>query len=770
MTKLPICFLLLVATVALGQKVEIGPGIQRPTLQGVYNLSFDASNNLVLTPKFGTPFKVPIDPNQVKGLGAKLGLKAMASELSGVLIRGKQLFNYADPGNMPGKYFNTAGDTIANALYTESNFIPVSPGMVLTASDKQYVTYYSKEQVALGVGASYNRPSNSFTVTANTYYIRITVANSLLTTFQLQVGSSIVGAPSYQLTLNGETRTALRAQRTALASKVLTRQLSGGKNLYNKNDTEGSKDNYYVTPAGVLTFASGYFVSGFIPVTPSGVYVANGSRQNVAYYDSLQVPLGTGAAFDRPANSFTVTAGTYYIRATLGTPKDAFMVEAGTTSSTTYIPYAVNLDVTTPQASTAMVTARQAKARAVQAVTTLNGVFVQGKNLFNKNAPDTIRYRYLDENNFLTYYATGMVSGFIPVKPATVYTPTNKQFVCFYDSAQIFISGLRYDRAALSVTTPAKCAFVRLTVIGDPALFQFEEGSTATTVYPYTYRPATNLTGKRIWLGGTSIPALGGYWELASEAVGATLINQAVPSSTIRKADKTGSWAGVPWQNVAYSLSMTLAEKRALISGWSTYSAVLGNSPPNVLTPADTVYFLNCSYERSLVPYLNGTYPMPDLFVLSHGYNDRFTSETIAEFDTVPATRNNRNYFLGASNYIIDIILSYNPRAKIALEGHYENQLDPRVALGQQTLATYWQFPLLKLWEKTGWGQQKVPGTQALWTTVPWSSYSSGADTAHDMSALRYWVPDNVHPHSDPSGKARNLLAGLVTTFLTELP
>lgn len=156
---------------------------------------------------------------------------------------------------------------------------------------------------------------------------------------------------------------------------------------------------------------------------------------------------------------------------------------------------------------------------------------------------------------------------------------------------------------------------------------------------------------------------------------------------------------------------------------------------------------------------------MPELFCLDHGVNDESLDTLSSDFVNIPAVRNDRNYFLGACNFIIDLILQYNPRARIAIIGHHENTLRPNVPIAQQNLASYWSFPFLKLWEKTGWSNQIAPGSAALWSVPPYNAYTS---TGADMSVFRVWNPDNLHPHSDTTGKSLTLLGNLVGEFLSK--
>ncbi|AEI46771.1 hypothetical protein [Runella slithyformis] len=278
---------------------------------------------------------------------------------------------------------------------------------------------------------------------------------------------------------------------------------------------------------------------------------------------------------------------------------------------------------------------------------------------------------------------------------------------------------------------------------------------------------ALDMQGQHfLWLG-TSIPQGGQYPQRSAAKLGAYGINLAVGSSMMRISKADGTINGLAWQNVAYSLCHTIAEKNDLITNWATYRPLFGNAAqaPTTLSVSDQAFFLSCSYENRLLPYLDGRMPMPDKFFIDHGHNDNLSSDSDTQFTTIPATRNDRRFFLGAANFIIDLILQYNPRARIAIIGHYENARKTRVSTAQIALADYWDFPIFRLWERLGWTQQIVPGTQPLWATAPYNSFTAGANTSTDMTMTRLWMPDDLHPHSDTSGRTQDLITNNVAEF-----
>lgn len=269
--------------------------------------------------------------------------------------------------------------------------------------------------------------------------------------------------------------------------------------------------------------------------------------------------------------------------------------------------------------------------------------------------------------------------------------------------------------------------------------------------------------GKKIVWFGTSIPATG-YPQILGNLTGANIVNEAVGSSMVRRgkigttAEDPYGWSGLAWQNVGRSLSQTLAEKNDLINNWSTWRTILTNTPPTTLSAGDIAQILDCSWENKLNRHL-GTGNRADLYIIDHGHNDNLTSDSDSQYTSVPADSNDRNTFIGSVNYIVRKILEDNPRARIAFVGHYENARKTRISTAQQTLAEYWDFPLLELWKKMGWTQQQVT-TSGFWSSGTWNA-SGGTPTLRTITQI--WMEDDLHPTSDPAKQiiAKNILPWL---------
>ncbi len=277
---------------------------------------------------------------------------------------------------------------------------------------------------------------------------------------------------------------------------------------------------------------------------------------------------------------------------------------------------------------------------------------------------------------------------------------------------------------------------------------------------------SNSLSGKIFLHFGTSISEGGRFPTDVPASLGGVGINMAVGSSTVRISRADSTFNGLAYQNYMYALSRKKSETQTLIDTWDTIKGTLTNNPPDVLSDAEKTKMLECSYEHRLIPYLDGTHPMPDFFTFECGRNDGYSSD----LSVIPAQRDDRRYFIGAMNYLIDIILSYNKFARIAIIGHYENDLLTQVSQAQEVLADYWGFPLLRTWEKTGFSQQIVKGSKSLWTQEPWSNYSNGQNTTLDMNRQRIYLPDGIHPHSEGSDRpASKLLTKIYANFIKDL-
>lgn len=128
-------------------------------------------------------------PNIYGGLGA----------LMSRIDRSKNLFNSADPDVAIGYYVNnTNGVLMANASYNATGFIPVSAGATYTASYSHMRAFYDASKNYIS-GEATGSPK-TFTVPAGAAYVRLTVAVSAWSTYQVEAGGT---QTAYEPYLNG---------------------------------------------------------------------------------------------------------------------------------------------------------------------------------------------------------------------------------------------------------------------------------------------------------------------------------------------------------------------------------------------------------------------------------------------------------------------------------------------------------------------------------------------------------------------------------------
>ena len=204
---------------------------------------------------------------------------------------------------------------------------------------------------------------------------------------------------------------------------------------------------------------------------------------------------------------------------------------------------------------------------------------------------------------------------------------------------------------------------------------------------------------------------------------------------------------------------------------------------------------------------------MPDLFVIDHGHNDfkytlpeggsdigllpivaniggdlaedtYMTANDNAKLESffgslanIPAARKaefvasvNRNCYIGAVNFIVTLILHYNPHARILFISNYEYengnqpQYTPLIP-AQETLAKSWAFPLCEVYKYLGFSNHLIPGSMAWFN----ATYPAQTPVTTDITVYKAYLPDGVHPHSDITGIANNNYAGIISEFIRKI-
>ena len=114
-------------------------------------------------------------------------------------------------------------------------------------------------------------------------------------------------------------------------------------------------------------------------------------------------------------------------------------------------------------------------------------------------------------------------------------------------------------------------------------------------------------------------------------------------------------------------------------------------------------------------------------------------------------TYNSLYSYNGAFDFIVNKILTYNPKARIIMIGEYENQKYPTISENQLIAAERWEFPIYKQWENLGWSQQPI------------------LVNGEYKSMLNIIIPDNLHPHTDTSGYALHQMAKNIALWLKDI-
>ena len=320
-------------------------------------------------------------------------------------------------------------------------------------------------------------------------------------------------------------------------------------------------------------------------------------------------------------------------------------------------------------------------------------------------------------------------------------------------------------------------------------------------------------TDKTIWWCGTSIPA-GGYPELVGEMLGADVINVAVGGSMCRANVRTGDYNGVNISNITSSLSMTLEEANNFILNYDTIKSLDKNSVlPDALDESHKTRLAKGSFEVKILPYLNGTYPMPDLWIVDHGHNDwkyrdskgaidigllptranidsgelaedTYMTETVdgvpyarlqsylGSFDNIDPKKLddfvcslNRNCYYGALNFITTLIMVHNPRARFMVIGNYSNETSGEIGYAnlipaQKAWAADWCFPFCDIATCLGTSLHIIPGSK------DYNCENHNVTFDYDNDLFHIYCPDGVHPGSDKSGSTLNIYAGIIAEFI----
>ena len=290
-------------------------------------------------------------------------------------------------------------------------------------------------------------------------------------------------------------------------------------------------------------------------------------------------------------------------------------------------------------------------------------------------------------------------------------------------------------------------------------------------------KPLSNWEGKTIAWFGTSIPEpssynpVVGYPEYVAELLGATIYNESVGSSCARRGTRSAESANDPYGvtnmgiGALWSLGGTVAEKTDLTTNWeSKWRSIVGYDV--AMTDAIKNKAIACSYENKLMQYVTSN-PV-DLYVFDHGYND--WRATASDNEMNPSDPFDRSTYQGAMNTFISAILTANPHANIVLISHYETQREPGVIDMQESVAEYWNLPLIRICDKLGWAWDRTITSDGYWQTTSGGGIwveSGGTSGSYHLPELH--MQDGKHPNTDLSGKACMDIGNIIAAELNML-
>jgi hypothetical protein len=328
---------------------------------------------------------------------------------------------------------------------------------------------------------------------------------------------------------------------------------------------------------------------------------------------------------------------------------------------------------------------------------------------------------------------------YLPVTAGAVYTKSSAYLATgvYYDAAKAVLSGLTAPDtgAPATFTVPAGAAFVRLNVKIAEAAPTFKKQNVE---FPWLVvrsnqiiDPVVSLwTGKKIAWYGTSISAgfpnqsnqtIYSFANKAVAAVGGTIQNYSVPNGVIRAAKAGGA---------------AMSAGRGILSLSNLASAI--------------------NYQNSILNLI-GTASEPDYFVFNYDVNDADEDATdtnlfnkLDPFNVAMSIiSRDKNTFIGANNWIIDQLRAAKPRARFAFVTHFSEdhqtggyQRWRKILDALEALADSWGVPILKTYKSTGW------------------IYRNGIDT------LITYMTDRIHPATDSTGQAVDILASITTDWL----
>ncbi len=283
----------------------------------------------------------------VAAIDDKLGSTALDSInrlTSGALVQTANILDPNDAGYTIGSFVRSNDGALqANAIYDASGFIPVSASTAYYVETMIHYAFYTSAQVYIS-GA--DTTTKTVTSPASAAFMRITIDNGATAPYVVAGSSPVSPRPEYGSTLNPARLTDLPT--AGIADDAVTPAklsfVTQTRNLFDKNAITADQ---FLSPGGSFSASDIYFVSDFIPVSPSTTYYCASGAQTMRFwtaYDADQVVVPSEGS-STAGNTIVVPAsGVAYYRFTgHDDDLDLYQFEEGS-SATAFEPYAFIAD------------------------------------------------------------------------------------------------------------------------------------------------------------------------------------------------------------------------------------------------------------------------------------------------------------------------------------------------------------------------------------------------------------------------------------------
>lgn len=286
-----------------------------------------------------------------------------------------------------------------------------------------------------------------------------------------------------------------------------------------------------------------------------------------------------------------------------------------------------------------------------------------------------------------------------------------------------------------------------------------------TLIFNLAILNAESPTKTVLWLG-TSIPAGCTYPDVSTRNLQMRCINKSVPSSFL------SAW--VKEQNFdvrcsGLSLTMSCAEKETAFRPYVESGK---------LTEEQLDYWKSTSYDMLVQPYINDV----DIVVIDHGYNDNYSVEKLylAGEEHIDWNSRDRSNFIGAFNFLYDLIKRQNPDVIVLIGGYFQNtctidyfQRGIWVSTVLSWIADRYHLPLLNTWDYTyipdGYLTDSNDYLNRLNEKYGTSYQKVFSDQKGNITHFQKFCPDGVHPFSDLTGQSDKLLDDIFTSLLKRI-